>query len=1056
MSLDQFHKTTRAWFEKNLKTPTPAQAAAWPAIKRGEHTLISAPTGSGKTLAAFLTVIDDLIVQGLNAALLAQTQVVYISPLKALSHDIQRNLQVPLFGIEDELLLNHLTPVDIRIAVRTGDTTSNERQKMLRKPPHILVTTPESLYLLLTSEKGRKMLRTTRMLIIDEIHAMLGDKRGSHLSLSIARLEALTEKPLQKIGLSATQKPIKKVAKFLVGVDSDCVIVDTGHKRKLELKLEVPKSPLSAIMSNEVWGELYQRLVQLIEQHDTTLIFVNTRRLSERLALSLTEHIGEENVSSHHGSMSKEHRHNAEQKLKEGKLKVLVATASMELGIDIGSVDLVVQFSSPKSIAAFLQRVGRSGHSVTGTPKGILFPLTRDDLVECSALIYSVKQGDLDQIIMPEQPLDILAQQIVAESAGSEWNLDELYQLFNKAYPYRALSKEKFIEVVTMLSDGFTTRCGRHGSYIHFDAINQKIRARKNARLTALTCGGAIPDMFDYQVVLDPENIVVGSLNEDFALESLPGDIFSLGSHCWQVLGIDGLKLRVVDAQGQKPSVPFWLGEGPGRTKELSEAVSNLRTEIKNFIDKNSANKAVSWLINEVDLSPSAAEQLVEYLQAGQIALGVMPTRETIVMERFFDEVGDMHVVIHSPYGSRVNKAWGLALRKRFCKTFNFELQAAANEDSIVISLGSVHSFPLADVFKYLNSKTVRDILIQAMLDAPMFEVRWRWNASRALAIQRNRSGKRVPPQFQRMQSEDLVAQIFPDQIACFENIQGSRDIPEHPLVDQTIHDCLTESMDIEELEKLITKIENNDITLVTKDLREPSPFAQEIINANPYAFLDDAPFEERRTNAIRNRRWFNPGEVTEFSKLSVEAITRVKVEAWPSVDNIDDFHDALLILGFMLDEEVKNTEKTWLNELCNQQRATKINIEDKVFWIATERALEIQAIFTEQLSLSVELLPDWLQKKQFTREVAIQEIIRGRLEGLGPTTVEQLANSICLTENEITFSVLALENEGFVFRGQFTPGLGIEEWCERRLLQRIHRYTIDFHQSLLTSAHTA
>lgn len=1053
MALEAFHKTTKAWFKQHLGEPTPAQQHAWPAIKQGRHTLISAPTGSGKTLAAFYAVIDDLITQGLDGNLSAQTHVVYISPLKALSNDIQRNLQVPLFGIQDELLIEHLPPVEINVAVRTGDTTPTERQKMLRKPPHILVTTPESLYLLLTSEKGRLMLRNTKTIIIDEIHAMLGDKRGSHLALSIERLAALCEHPLQRIGLSATQKPIETVAKFLVGNNNvhnekaDCVVVDTGHKRKLELKLEVPRSPLTAIMSNDVWGEIYQRLVEHINAHNTTLIFVNTRRLAERLALALTEHIGEQSVSSHHGSMSKEHRFNAEQKLKDGKLKVLVATASMELGIDIGSVDLVVQISSPKSIAAFLQRVGRSGHSVRGTPKGILIPLTRDDLIECAALIYSIKQGDLDQIIMPQMPLDILAQQIVAELAGREWQVDQLFELLHNAYPYRNLTKEQFFDVVRMLADGYTTRRGRSSSYLHLDAINQQLRARKNARLTALTCGGAIPDMFDYQVVLDPENSVVGSLNEDFALESLPGDIFSLGSHSWQMLRLDGLKIRVMDAQGQKPSIPFWFGEGPGRTKELSESVSDLRKLIEHKIEHQSVNQAALWLVNEFDLMPSAAEQLVEYLDAGRKALGVMPTRDTIVMERFFDEVGDMHVVIHTPYGSRVNKAWGLALRKRFCKAFNFELQAAANEDSIVISLGSVHSFPLAEVYHYLKSKTVREILIQAMLDAPLFEVRWRWNASRAFAIQRNRAGKRVPPQFQRMQSEDLVAQIFPDQIACFENIQGAREIPDHPLVNQTIHDCLTEAMDIEELEELVRKIEKNELTLVAKDLREPSPFAQEIINANPYAFLDDAPFEERRTNAIRNRRWLDPGEVTEYSELSPQAIERIQDEAWPMMDNADELHDALMLMSFMLTSEATDIQRAWLMTLQENKRTQNITLNGQSAWITTERAVEFDTVFQDKIAVDLKLVPDWLTQKAWTKEAALHEIVRGRLECLGPVTATQIADSLGLQDSEINMALMGLENEGFVFRGRFINSIDQEQWCERRLLQRIHRYTIDAHR---------
>ena len=1063
--MNNFHPVTRAWFERTFTKPTEAQNQAWPAIKNGQHTLIAAPTGSGKTLAAFYAVIDELVTAGLAHGLPETTYIVYVSPLKALSNDIHRNLEVPLQGIQEELQARDSSALNISVAIRTGDTPQNERQRMLKRPPHILVTTPESLYLLLTSAGGRRMLGNVRTVIIDEIHALLGDKRGSHLALTVERLEALVGTPLQRIGLSATQKPIRTVASFLVGNhhinegSPDCMIIDTGHCRQLELSIEVPKSPLTAVMSNEVWGELYERLVELIKEHKTTLVFVNTRRLAERLALALSEPVGEEHVSSHHGSMSKEHRHQAERRLKTGHLKVLVATASMELGIDIGSVDLVIQLSSPKSIATFLQRVGRSGHSVDGTPKGILFPLSRDDLVECAALLDSVRRGELDQIILPEQPLDILAQQIVAEVSGQEWDIDGLYDLCHHAYPFKNLTKERFLEITRMLADGFTTRRGRRGAYLHFDAINRKLRARKGARVVALTNGGAIPDMFDFEVVLQPEGITVGSLNEDFALESLPGDIFTLGTHAWQMLKVEGLKVMVKDATGLPPSIPFWFGEGPGRTVELSESVSRLRKTISDMLDVDPLplisdngslnifeNTAVRWLIDEVGMEQSAAEQTVEYLFMGKIGLGVMPTRHTIVMERFFDDAGDMHVVIHSLFGSRVNKGWGLSLRKKFCRNFNFELQAAATENSIILSLSSSHSFPLDDVFHYLNTKTIRETLIQAMLDAPLFEVRWRWNATRALAIQRNNNGKRVPPQLQRMQAEDLVAQVFPDQIACFENIDGEREVPEHPLVDQTIHDCLTEAMDINELEELMGKIERNELELVAKDLREPSPFAQEIINARPYAFLDETEFAERRVNAIRNRSWLDPGEATDLSRLDLEAIRRVKEEAWPKADIADELHDTLCVHAFISQREGESHHWDGLfKELVSAGRATRLILSaNMVLWIATERIPMFQAVFVDPKFDPEFQLPSSLAQEKWSPEDGLKEITRGRLEALGPVSAMKLADDMGLPETKILQALLALETEGFVFRGRFTPDLGTEEWCERRLLQRIHKYTIE------------
>ena len=895
---DLFHPAVAAWFESSFGAPTPAQAQAWPAILAGRHTLVAAPTGSGKTLAAFLAAIDSLARQGVEGRLADETQVVYVSPLKALSNDIQRNLEAPLAGIRAALQARGLPDVDIRAWVRTGDTPVAERDRMRRRPPHIVVTTPESLYILLGSESGRKMLATTRTVIVDEIHAMAPNKRGAHLALSLERLQALCGGALQRIGLSATQKPIEAVARFLVGGGLDdaphCEIVDTGHIRARDLALEVPSSPLEAVMSAEVWELVYARLAGLVEAHRTTLVFVNTRRMAERVARQLSERLGEDHVTAHHGSMARELRLDAEQRLKRGALKALVATASLELGIDIGDVDLVCQIGSPRSIASFLQRVGRSGHAVGGTPKGRLFPLSRDELVECAALLDSVRRGELDALTIPDQPLDVLAQHIVAEVAAQEWCADDLLALFRRAWPYRAASREQFFDVVHMLAEGFTTRRGRRGALVHYDAVNRMLRGRRGARLTALTSGGAIPDNADYKVVLEPENLSVGSVNEDFAVESMAGDIFQLGNTSYRIMRVERGLVRVEDAHGMAPTIPFWLGEAPGRSDELSRSVSRLRGGVAARLRAGAGEEAiVEWLVAEAGVAEPAASQLVEYLKASHAALGCLPTQETIVLERFFDEAGGMQLVIHSPYGSRVNRAWGLALRKRFCRKFNFELQAAATEDNIVLSLTTAHSFELGDAARYLHSASARTVLIQAMLDAPMFTTRWRWVAGIALALPRMRGGRKVPPQLARMDAEDLVGTVFPDQLACAENLVGEREVPDHPLVNQTIADCLNDAMDIAGLERLLAGMEAGEISVVARDLTEPSPLALEVLSAKPYAFLDDAPLEERRTQAVMSRRWLDPEAAADIGRLDPEAIERVRAEAWPDPANADELHDA-------------------------------------------------------------------------------------------------------------------------------------------------------------------
>ena len=1095
MTTDLFHPAVAAWLESAFESATPTQLQAWPAIKSGSDVLIAAPTGSGKTLAAFMSALDTLVREGLNGPLPDKTTVLYISPLKALSNDIQRNLEIPLQGIREQLRKRGEPDVAIRTWVRTGDTTQAERTAMRKLAPHITITTPESLYILLGSESGRDMLRSVRTVIVDEIHALVNSKRGSHLALSLERLQALCsentrEKSVQRIGLSATQKPIETVAQFLIGSKKkikECVIVDSGHIRKRDLQIITPPSPLEAVMSNEQWQQLYDQLTTLVLQHRTTLIFVNTRRHAERVARHLSERIGTEYVTAHHGSMAKELRFDAEQRLKAGQLKALVATASLELGIDIGDVNLVCQIGACRSIAMFLQRAGRAGHSVSGLPKARIFPLSRDELVECAALLDAVRRGELDHLLIPEQPLDVLAQQIVAEVAAQEWNEDEIFELITGAYPYRKLKRKIFDDTIKLLAEGYGMKRGPSRQYIHHDAVQKQLRGRRGARLTALTSGGAIPDNADYNVVLEPEGYVVGTLNEDFAVESLAGDIFQLGNTSYRILRVEAGRVRVEDAKGLPPSIPFWLGEAPGRSDELSHAVSRMRGMLET---QNDRDENLRWLQDEVGLDPIASLQIVDFLSAAQIALGTLPTQDKIIFERFFDETCGMQLVIHAPFGSRINRAWGLALRKRFCRKFDIELQAAATEDSIIISLSTSHSFPLEEVAHYLNSKSVRDVLVQAMLDAPMFTARWRWTANIALAIPRFRGGKKTPPQLQRMYAEDLLCDVFPDQIACAENISGPREIPDHPLVQQTIDDCLTEAMDIDGLIALLKRIETKKIEIVARDVTEPSPLALQVLAARPYQYLDDAPLEERRTQAVMGRRWLDPSSANDIGKLDEQAIARVRDEAFPDAGNADELHDALMWCGFLTEKELIS-HAGWpelISQLTKAKRATLVSWvpanrrsvvsftttrresihggseaasmpptvavndttdrlgDEASIWIATERLPRFRVMFSDaKLNPKVEV-PEIYAQEKLTREQALIEIVRGRLGILGPVTAEDLAAPLAVEKSEIDIALLSLEQEGFVLRGKFTPSATEEmtEWCERGLLARIHRYTVN------------
>jgi ATP-dependent helicase Lhr and Lhr-like helicase len=1120
-SLSWAHPLVQEWFVARFGTPTEPQEQGWPHILAGHTTLISAPTGSGKTLTAFLACIDRLVRKALAGDLLDRTEVLYVSPLKALGNDIQKNLEIPLGEILAMANARGMMMPEIRTAVRTGDTLMPERRAMLKRPPHILVTTPESLYILLTAERSRAILRDVETVIVDEIHAVADDKRGAHLTLSLERLAMLTERPPVRIGLSATQKPIEEVAHFLTGTGRpDPVIVNVGHQRKLDLGIEVPASELGPVASNEMWDEMYDRLIELVGQHRSTLVFVNTRSMAERIAHQLGEKLGEENVAAHHGSLSRKLRLAAEKKLKEGQVKVLVATASLELGIDVGTVDLAVQINSPRSIAVALQRVGRSGHWRGAIPKGRFFATTRDDLMECAALVRAIKHGDLDRLIIPESPLDILAQQIVATCAAGVaghagarpatngdadedpgWDEDELFQMVKRAYPYRNLTRETYEEVLEMLSEGIAAKRGRYGAYLHRDRVNRRLRARRGSRLAAITSGGAIPETALFSVVLEPEGIPVGTLDEDFAVESSAGDIMLLGNTSWRIRRVEGRSGRVLveDAHGAPPNVPFWRGEAPARTQELSAYVGNLRQEISDRLANTSpigvsqvnpdVAGTVAWLKEECGLDDPGAEQAISYVLEGRAVLGAVPTQHTIIAERFFDEGGGMQLVIHAPFGGRINKAWGLSLRKRFCRGFNFELQAAATDNGINIALAEQHSFPLADVFQFLSEQTVPELLEQAALAAPVFGTRWRWDANRALALLRFQGGKKVPPQIQRMRSDDLLASVFPDVAACFENIEGDIKIPDHPLVHEVMKDVLTEAMDLDGLKAVLRGMEDGSIRCIAVDTPVPSQFSHEILNANPYAYLDDAPLEERRARAVTMRRMLPESVLEEVGKLDPAAIAQVQEEAWPDVRDADELHDVLHTLVWLqapgdrlqdnaesrtLDREAREgtssarslsalerasraTEEwaRWFEQLVDRNRAVVAQIGEgdatRQFWVAAERVESFRLVFPNaqfQPARTSEGAPTY----SGTREEVVLKAVTGWISHLGPTTAAELSDLLGLRESEVEQALLQIEASGTILRGKFIgeshAGEGARsstntEWCERRLLARIHRLTV-------------
>ena len=1100
------HPVVRDWFIARFDTPTEPQIEGWPPILRGEATLISAPTGSGKTLTAFLVAINRLFVEAVEGRLSPFTQIVYVSPLKALSNDVQKNLEEPLREIMALALeRGHLCP-PIRTGVRTGDTLPKERAAMLKAPPHILVTTPESLYLLLTSAKARENLRWVHTVIVDEIHAMADDKRGAHLALTLERLDAMVtgenrlcpgamltgmQRAPQRIGLSATQNPIELVANFLVGCHganendqpSSATIVQVGQRRTLDLAIEIPSSELGSVCDSKMWIEVFDRIAQLCREHTSTLVFVNTRRMVERLCGALAERLGDENVAAHHGSLSRALRLDAEQRLKAGEIQALVATASLELGIDIGAVDLVIQLNSTRAVATAMQRVGRAGHWRGAVPKGRFFATTRDDLLEQAALVQAMRLGSLDKLEIPPQPLDVLMQQMVAMCGAEPWKEDALYALVTRAYPYRNLTRAEFDELATLLHTGIENSRGRYGAYLLRDGVAGHLHGRRGARMTAIGNGGAIPDTATYNVILQPEGIQIATLDEHYAVDSGPGDIVQLGNASWRILRVEKEgRVLVEDAHGAPPNVPFWFGEAPQRTAVLSDFVGQLRTQIsartqgvhhERVIPEDlTVAETTAWLMDECALCESAALQLIQYIVKGRAVLGCVPSKTTIVAERFFDEGGGMQLILHAPFGGRINRAWGLALRKRFCRGFNYELQAAATDNGINICLAEQHSFPLSDVFHFLTEFTAKELLEQAAIASPIFKTRWRWAANRSLQLLRFSKGKKVPPQIQRTRGEDLLASVFPQAAACFETIVGDIQIPDHPLVREVMQDVLQEAMDLEGLQDILRAMHNGTIECVAVDTPVPSQFSHELLNANQNAFLDEAGLEERRARAVSLRGTIPDSVLGEAGRLDPAAIRQVRCEAWPDLRDEHELHDLLfscIALPTSLfaerednadnDAEVRShrvhASRHWplfFERLQARGRATTLQLDGQACWVATERLALAQALpsFANAPANVPADAPAALPQTSETPDTTsdtLRLLTQGFLQLLGPTTSNQIAQLLSLHPRAIFQQLVASEMQGLALRGIFEHAQPSHdhavEWCERRLLQRIHRLTL-------------
>jgi len=1040
--LASFTPRVRDWFTRAFESPTEAQERAWPAIASAANVLLSAPTGSGKTLAAFLWGLDRLVAEPARDDA-RRTRLVYVSPLKALSYDIERNLRAPLKGVGG----------DIQVAIRTGDTPQRERQAMRRKPPDILITTPESLYLMLTSQ-AREILREAEWVIVDEIHAVAQTKRGSHLALTLERLEHLAARPLQRIGLSATQRPLEEVGRFLVGNGRDCAVVDAGLRKQLDLRIEVPVEDMrepeapsdpDAVYGDvgtrrSIWPAIYPELLELVKAHRSTIVFVNNRRGAERLAMRLNELAAEEAASedgdapfteiarAHHGSLAREERTVVEELLKSGELPCLVATSSLELGIDMGAVDLVLQVESPKSVTRGLQRIGRAGHGVGEVSKGRIFPKFRADLLEATVVARRMREGLIEETVVPRNPLDVLAQQIVAMAAvDGEWAVPELYELVRRAHPYGDLSRELLDSVLDMLDGRYPSeQFAELRPRIVWDRVEDTIRARRGARQLAITNAGTIPDRGLYGVHL-PDGRRVGELDEEMVYEARPGQTFLLGASTWRIEEITRDRVIVTPAPGSPGAVPFWRGDGVGRPAELGRAIGEFC--------RWAVTREPAELARDYDLDERAARNLSAFLREQQDATRVVPSDRTIVVERFRDEIGDWRLCVLSPFGGRVHAAWGLALSARIRDQFGLESDAIWSDDGIVVHLPDADEPPGPELV-LVEPDELEDLVVRELGSSALFGARFRENAARALLLPRAYPGKRTPLWQQRLKAQSLL--------------EVAKQYGQFPIVLETYRECLRDVLDLPGLDELLRALHRRELSLAEVETQRSSPFASSLLfdYVATYMYEGDTPNAERRAAALSLdrdllRELLGQEELREL--IDPEALAEVEADLQHTSErtravNADGLHDVLRAVGDLSVAEAQArcleavSAKRMLEQLRGERRAVAMRIGGEERFLAAEDA----GLYRDAFGA----VPPGGLPETFLEHVddALERVVRRYARTHGPFTSRELTGRYGLDPTPV---LRGLERDGALVRGELRPGGSEREWCDPEVLRRLRRASL-------------